>query len=85
MMKLWITFVLIFAFLMLNGCSERWTGIVYPEKSNLSNFRNIGEFKSLDECRNEAIYTLKKIAASSQGDFECGLNCKGSVCKETSR
>ena len=78
--------ILVFASLIaLNKCTDSWTGIVYPDRSNLSNFKNIGEFKSIDECRNELIYFLRKISAQSSGDFECGLNCKGLTCEETSR
>jgi hypothetical protein len=83
--KIWIAIVIIFALLALKKCTDRWTGIIYPEKSNLANFKNIGEFKSLEQCRNESISVLHKIAAQYIGDFECGLNCKGLVCEETSK
>lgn len=83
--KIWIAIVVILAIVGLKKCTDSWTGIVYPDKSNLSNFKNIGEFKSLDECRNEAIYFLRRISAQSSGDFECGLNCKGLTCEETRR
>ncbi len=83
--KIGVAILVILAIFGIKKCTDRWTGIVYPDRSNLSNFKNIGEFKSLDECRNESIYFLRKISAQSSGDFECGLNCKGLTCEETSR
>jgi hypothetical protein len=83
--KIWLLAVLISTIFLVKKCTERWTGIVYFDKSNLSNFKNIGEFKSLEECRNEAIYLLRSNSSQSSGDFECGLNCNGLTCEETSR
>ncbi len=77
--------LVILAIFGLKKCTDSWTEIIYPDKSNLSNFKNIGEFKSLDKCRNEAVSFLRIIEAQNKGDFECGLNCKGAVCEETSR
>ena len=83
--KLMIAILLISGVFVLKKCTDRWTGIVYPDRSNLSIFKNIGEFKSLELCRNEAIFALRRISSQYSGDFECGLNCKGLVCEETSR
>ena len=80
-----IVIIVIGALFALKKYTDQWTGIIYPDKSNLSNFKNIGEFKSLEQCRNEAISVLYKIVAEHKGDFECGLNCKGVVCEETSK
>jgi len=46
---------------------------------------DIGGFKSLEECRNDSVFFLRKISGQYAGDFECGLNCKGLNCEETSR
>jgi len=82
---IWIAIFTIAVLLALKKCTDSWTGIVYPDRSNLSNFKNMGEFKSLDEYRNESIYFLRRISAQYSGDFECGLNCNGATCEETSR
>ena len=83
--KIWVAILVILTIFGIKKCTDSWTGIVYPDKLNLSNFKNIGEFKSLEECRNESVYFLRKISAQYSGDFECGLNCKGLTCEETSR
>jgi hypothetical protein len=83
--KIWAAIFVVLAIFGLKKCTDHWTGIVYPDKSTLSNFKNIGEFNSLEQCKNEAINVLRRISSQSSGDFECGLNCKGSICEKTSR
>lgn len=83
--KIGVAILVILAIFGIKKYTDSWTGIIYPDKSNLSNFKNIGEFKSLEECRNAALNALRKISSISQGDFECGLNCNGSLCDETSK
>jgi len=83
--KIGFAILIILGIFGIKSFSDSWTGIVYPDKSNLSNFKNIGEFRSLEECRNESIYFLRRNSDQYVGDFECGLNCKGLTCKETSR
>lgn len=81
------------ACLALVGCFEKdvWAGFVYPDKSNLSKYRVVGNFPTLDECRRAAVGLIRQ-ESWSRADFECGLNCKASrgadgplVCKQTSR
>ena len=71
----------------MSGCSffknsDSYLGIVYPDKSNLTEHRIIGEYSTLNEC-------LKAVNASvsSEGSYECGKNCDRSkmpmVCEET--
>lgn len=75
------------------GCkTERWTGVVYPDRSNLLVHRELGEFGSLEECRESARMYLRDIGAGEKGDYECGKNCRRSpdysgmnVCEETRR
>jgi hypothetical protein len=70
---------------------ERWEGFVYPDKSELTIHKNIGEFKSLESCRSAAQNKLIQISSLERGDYECGLNCEFNsnydmnVCKETKR
>ena len=48
----------------------RWIGIVYPDKTNLSQSIQIGKFASLERCRAASIATIRK--AYPNGDYECG-------------
>ena len=71
----------------LSGCfKDEWSGYVYPDKHNLSEHEYIGKFKSLEICREEALDALNNLGSSTRkGDYECGLNCDGSVCDKTER
>jgi hypothetical protein len=70
---------------------EQWDGFVYPSRADLTQHIVIGQFSSLESCRNEAYATLERNGWAPSGDYECGLNCKpwGSsgmmVCEETQR
>jgi len=76
--------ILIIFSTILSGCfSEEWSGYVYPDRSNLSNHKYIGTFESLELCRAEAIASLEQYGGTRNGDYECGLNCKDSVCEKT--
>jgi hypothetical protein len=74
------------------GCSDRWEGFVYPNRSDLTNHRNLGIFESLEMCRSASRGFLSEINALDSGDYECGKNCQVSnfssaikVCEETLR
>ena len=71
-------FLIVFVSFLLLGCSERWEGFVYPNKSNLETFIATGSFTSLDDCRANAVHILERLHMSN-GDYECGKNCEGSV------
>jgi hypothetical protein len=81
---------LLFAFLAVSACSERWDGFVYPKKDRSSEVHRIGTYSSLADCRRAARSVLAALDATT-GDFECGLNCRPPdsgglhVCEETSR
>ena len=70
---------------------ERWEGFVYPNKSDLTVHKNIGEFESLESCRSAARNKLYELNSVSKGDYECGLNCEFksnygiNICEETKR
>ena len=78
--------------LLLTSCdliSERWDGYVYPDRSNLTNFRSAGKgFGSLGECR-AACVSMIRSNNWQNADYECGLNCKYkdgiNICKKTER
>lgn len=75
--------------LLLAGCGERWEGFVYPDKDNLANHISVGEYSSLESCRDAARSALKGISSPKSGDYECGLNCSGGasqkICDKTGR
>jgi hypothetical protein len=75
--------------LSLVGCGERWEGFVYPDKNNLANHLSIGEYSSLENCRDAARSALKDISSITSGDYECGLNCSDGasqkICEKTGR
>lgn len=74
----------------LYGCADNWQATVYPNKGDLTNYKHLGKFPSLGECRDASIGYLKDIHALNSGDYECGKNCKYKdeydmyVCEETS-
>lgn len=72
-----ITLVLLLLILpvMVTGCSERWQGVVYVNKHNTANYRTVGEFSSLEECREAARTYLTGIKAQDTGAYECWKNC----------
>lgn len=72
------------------GClHEEWTGLVYPNRADLSQHIEIGTFPSFAECQNAVIGKLRVSGWATSGDYQCGLNCKRDtslggllVCKE---
>ena len=53
-----------------------WTGHVYPDRSNLLRQEALGNFDSLEACREAAVARLREIGADSSGDYECGFKCR---------
>jgi hypothetical protein len=49
----------------------KWRGYAYPDKNNLSNVIELGEFKTEDECNAAAINALRRVSSISMGDYEC--------------
>ncbi len=66
-----------------------WEGYVYLNINNLSKHINVGEYQSLEECRDAAAAKLEQLGALSRGYYECGKNCRFEsgmrVCEETLR
>lgn len=79
------------AVLCLLGCGQEWTGYAYPDRNDLTEYRRVGTFQSLEECRAESLNLLRELVRSPEqrGDFECGLNCRYrnglNVCDRTER
>lgn len=81
--------LLIFLLGTFCACTERWEGVVYPNGDDLTNYRFVGEYESLEACRDACLAELNRIG-SHKGDYECGKNCKSDpnypgmrVCQET--
>jgi len=70
-----IVLMLVYLSILLTGCSERWQSKVYVNKQNPANYRIVGEFSSLEECRNASLHYLRGIKALDTGDYECGRDC----------
>jgi hypothetical protein len=66
---LYLGFVLIAVIYFAN--SQKWKGYAYPDKNNLSNVIELGEFKTEDECNDTAINTLRRVSSPNAGDYEC--------------
>ena len=81
-------FMMILILGTLTGCfQEEWSGSVYPNKNNLMNHRAVGTYTSLKQCR-DAAYSLISSSNWKNADYECGLNCRGSIpmiCEKTVR
>lgn len=62
----------------LMGClkPDRWEGIAYPNKHNLSTFLRLGEWPTLEACRAGTVEVITKLGWTNSGTYECGLNCR---------
>ena len=71
--------------------NPRWEGFVYPDRDNLAIHRELGQYNSLEECRDACWSALTNMNATVRGDYECGKNCRTEtdlsirVCEETTR
>ncbi len=71
MNKKFIYLGLFFAIVIYLVFPQTWKGYVYPDKNNLSNVIELGEFKTEDECNAAAVNTLRRVSSLSAGDYEC--------------
>ena len=79
--------------LVLAGCwGEEWRGVVYPNRDDLTKYREIGNFDSLEECRAAALSAIEAKGWGGRADYECGLDCEARlgaggplVCEKTSQ
>lgn len=86
------TALLVISAAFTGGCGEQWTGIVYPDKRDLTRSQQTGVFSTLEACRSACASRLDAMSASVRGDYECGLNCEANddlggilVCEKTVR
>ena len=84
---------LMVAFLLLAGCDDapgEWAAIVYPDRTDRTQFVVTPRFKTFSYCRDQAIERMKAIEVKSGGgDYECGFRCelggdphRMNICKE---
>jgi len=84
--------------LSLSACEQgNWKGWAYPDRSNLADSVEVGEFDTLAECRDFTLARLEKERRYDenddpiQGDYECGYKCKpaeglsANLCERTER
>jgi len=86
-----LLFVVAFSLFTLVGCSKRenWLGFYYPDKGDLTVDESLGNFSSLQECRDAATAKIQ-ATQSSNSDYECALNCDTSrgkpyLCEKTEK
>jgi hypothetical protein len=88
---LWIA--VLFATVLATGCraEDRWSGFVYPFRSDLTKHGTTGEFPTLESCRAEALATMERNGWTESGEYGCGLNCRPwndsdmMICEKTER
>lgn len=74
-MKLHLKIILLFLF--ISSCAkDNWEAIVYDDRNDLSEYKILGVYDSLDDCRTVAVSYLYSSELESIGDYECGLNCE---------
>jgi hypothetical protein len=55
---------------------EKWEGVVYPDRNNLTKYFYVGKsFKSLEECRDACQRTIYS-SNYKEADYSCGMDCK---------
>ena len=72
-----IATVLITTLLASCGKSDKWSAFGYPKASDLTDFRYLGDFESLESCRAAVRAWRIGITDSGATDYECGKNCDG--------
>jgi hypothetical protein len=87
---LYILVVCWLGFWLLTSCEEdEWMSFVYPNKTDLTTYRNVGAYQTLESCRAAAWALIDAGGWQETADYECGLNCKpGAVillCDKTER
>jgi hypothetical protein len=62
---------------ILSSCKEnKWEAIVYDDMNDLSEYKILGVFDSLEICRDASASYLIQSNLQQVGDYECGLNCE---------
>lgn len=64
-------------FLASCGKADRWSAFAYPQASDLTDFRYLGDFERLESCRAAVRAWRIGMTDSRVTDYECGKNCDG--------
>ena len=64
---------------LLASCAkpDRWSAFAYPQATDLTDFRYLGDFESLESCRAAVQAWRLEKAEAAKTDYECGKNCEG--------
>ena len=85
-----VSLVFLLSGLAMSCGKDTWDCHVYPNRNDLTKFKYIGRFDSLEACRAAGTSELERLHRSNSGDYECGKNCKGDpytnlIYEETTR
>ena len=62
--------------LLCAACTgDKWSAIAYPDAGNLSKSQYLGEFDSLEGCRDAVRQWRSGLPNAEETDYECGKNC----------
>jgi len=77
------------------GCADEskkiWDAVIYPGGIGVPNMKfELGNYETLERCRDAAKTKLKAMRIESSGDYQCRKNCKtdeygNEECEETMR
>jgi hypothetical protein len=71
---------------MMAGCGgDSYDSYVYPDKLELDDPIALGQFGSLQACREASLAKLKELKAESAGDYVCGKNCHDHTCQSAEK
>jgi hypothetical protein len=71
---------------LLAGCSgDTYDSYVYPDKLELDDPIALGQFTSLQACREASLAKLKTLDAQTKGDYVCGKNCHDHSCQSAEK
>ena len=83
------------AVLTLLACAQdSWHLSVYPTGNHMESVLDMGEFPTLEACREAATQILTAMGTLGRGTWECGKNCRADgqvlditlyTCEETLR
>ncbi|ADQ85197.1 hypothetical protein [Methylovorus sp. MP688] len=71
---------------LVAGCGgDTYDSYVYPDKLELDDPIALGQFPSLQACREASLAKLKELNAESTGDYVCGQNCHDHACQSAQK
>jgi hypothetical protein len=68
------------------GCGgDTYDSYVYPDKLEMDDPIALGQFGSLQACREASLAKLKALNAEAAGDYVCGKNCHDHTCQSAEK